>query len=130
MEQQASPIRQYWALVQESGQQWREWLFARRVCREALAAYHAVRRTEPKLHGDALYAAVIAQRTRLDGNAARHLLELAHASREDWGNERPASFRDIVMYMIVTEYLGRRQGVRGMSIDLAALLDRRLPPAL
>jgi hypothetical protein len=116
-------LRTYWQLL-------REWLFARRVCSEALAAYEAVRRRNAALAGDALYEAVIAQRSRLDGEGARHLLARAHASREDWHNERPASFRDVVLFMIVTEYLARASGVHGMRMDLAAFLDRRLPRGL
>jgi hypothetical protein len=100
------------------------------VSGEALAAYHAVQRRNPALAGDALYAAVIAQRTKLDAEGARSLLARAHASRLDWDNERPATFRDVVMFMIVTEYLARSRGVQGMTMDLSTYLDRRMPQEL
>jgi hypothetical protein len=127
VENEASPVQDFWTQAADSLQQLREWLFARRVCGEALAAYKAVRRRQPGLADDALYQAVIIQRTGLDAEAARHLLELALASREDWETERRARFRDVVMYMIVTEYLARSRGVQGMSIDLCSYLDRRVP---
>jgi hypothetical protein len=115
------------------GENWqllREWLFARRVCRESLAAYEAVKRRNPALAGNALYQAAITRRTRLDDEGARHLLARAHASRLDWDNERPPSFRDVVLFMIVTEYLARSKGVQGMTMDLGSYLDRRMPEGL
>jgi hypothetical protein len=127
MIQQASPIQQFWAQAREQWQQLQEWRYARRVCSEALAAYDAVHRRRPDLCGDALYEAVIMRRTKLDAAGARRLLEDAHVSREDWDNERRARFRDVVMYMIVTEYLGRAPSVQGMHIDLAAYLEQRVP---
>ena len=122
--------QQFRTELEENGQRLREWLFARRVCNESLAAYRAVKVANAGLAGDALYEAVIARRTRLDAEGARRLLERAHASREDWDNERPANFRDVVMFMIVTEYLAGARGVQGMSLDLAGFLDRRLPAGL
>jgi hypothetical protein len=127
---EAWSYQQFRVQLRENWQLLGEWLFARRVCGEALAAYQSVRRQDPGLAGDSLYKAVISRRMRLDEEGARHLLMRAHASRADWENERPASFRDVVLFMIVTEYLARSRGVQGMTMDLASYLDRRLPEGL
>lgn len=127
---QAWNYQQFKVQLRENWQLLREWLFARRVSGEALSAYDAVRRRDPALAGDALYAAVIAERTKLDAEGARHLLARAHASRLDWDNERPATFRDVVMFMIVTEYLARSRGVQGMTMDLVGYLDKRMAQPL
>jgi hypothetical protein len=124
---EAWTYQQFKVQLRENWQLLREWLFARRVSGEALAAYDTVRRRNPALAGDALYEAVIAQRTKLDPEGARRLLARAHASRLDWDNERPATFRDVVMFMIVTEYLARSRGVQGMTMDLVGYLERRMP---
>ena len=127
---EAWTYQQFKGLMRENWQLLREWLFARRVSGEALSAYRAVKRRNRSLAGDALYAAVIAHRTKLDDEGARRLLARAHASRLYWDNERPATFRDVVMFMIVTEYLARSRGVQGMTMDLSTYLDRRMPQEL
>ena len=101
-------------------------MFAGRVCSESLAAYHAVRKQNPELRGDDLYEAVIARRIRLDAAGARAIVWRTHASLDDWVGDRGPSFRDIVKYMIVSEYLGQEADERGMNLDLGPFLAKRI----
>ena len=130
MDDTESPTQRLRTLFVDGTRQLREWRFARRVCNEVLRAYDQVRERSPELDGPALYEAVIAQRLRLDAPQAQRVLQDAHASREDWDNERSVCLRDIVLYMIVSEYLREGKGHRGMSLDLAAFLDQRVPAHL
>ena len=104
--------------------------FANRICTEALAALQAVRMGQPKLQGDTLYEAVVARRGNLDAAQARAIVQRAHQSLEDWGNDREAKLIDVVKYIIVSEYLRQRAGEDGMTIDLGALLTPRIDPLL
>lgn len=130
MEDTESPTQRLRTLLADGTRQLREWRFARKVCNEALRAYDRVRERSPALSGTALYEAVIAQRLRLDPQQAGRMLQDAHASREDWDNDRPVCLRDVVLYMIVSEYLREGKGHRGMSLDLAQFLDQRVPAHL
>ena len=130
MDDTESPTQRLRALLVDGTRQLREWRFARRVCNEVLLAYRLVHQQSPALAGAPLYTAVIAQRLRLDPAQAQRLLHDAHASREDWENERDASLRDVVHYMIVSEYLREGKGHRGMLMDLRSFLDERVPAHL
>jgi len=121
-----SPTMRLRSLLHHKFKRLEERLFARRVCTESLAAYHAVRGSAPTLRGDELYAAVIARRIQLDANAARAILWRAHASVDDWISERGTTFRDVVKYMIVSEYLGQEADESGMNIDLGQYLSKRI----
>ena len=130
MDDTESPTQRLRTLLVDGTRQLREWRFARRVCNEALRAYDEVRERSPALAGPALYEAVIAQRLQLDPAQAQRMLQDAHASREDWDNERGVCLRDVVLYMIVSEYLREGKGHRGMSLDLPSFLDQRVPAHL
>jgi|GEM_PF-2264395 len=104
--------------------------FARRVCAESLAALRAVRAEQPALRGDDLYEAVIARRVQIDNASAHAIMWRTHASLDDWGGDRTPKFIDVVKYMIVSEYLGQESTAPGISIDLGALLSRRIDPEL
>ena len=104
--------------------------FANRVCSELLAALKAVGTAQADLKGDALYEAVVARRSNLDPTQARAIVQRAHESLEDWGNDRDPKFIDVAKYVIVSEYLGLEALEDGMSIDLGALLTKRIDPQL
>ncbi len=125
-----SPTQRLRTLLVDGTRQLREWRFARRVCTESLRAYDHVRERSPSLAGAPLYEAVVAQRLKLDAQQAGRLVRDAHASREDWEHERPVCLRDVVLFMIVSEYLREGKGHRGMSLDLGNFLDQRVPAHL
>jgi hypothetical protein len=114
------------ALINERIKHIDERLFAARVCAESLLAYDAIHASEPQLRGDALYGAVIARRTHADPTTVHQILWRTHASVEDWDREHEPAFRDVVKYMIVSEYLGQAPGEQGMDIDLGAFLASRI----
>ena len=125
----ASPTQRLRALLADKLKRIEERLFAGRVCSESLAAYHAIRKQDPALRGDDLYEAVIARRINLDAAGARAIVWRTHASREDWVSDRGPTFRDIVKYMIVSEYLGQEADERGMNLDLGPFLAKRIDAA-
>jgi hypothetical protein len=121
-----SPTQRLRAMLSDKIKRIEERLFAGRVCSESLAAYHAVRKLHPELGGDDLYEAVIARRVNLDSAGARAIVWRTHASLEDWASDRGPTFRDVVKYMIVSEYLGQEADERGMNIDLGPFLAKRI----
>ena len=125
-EKHESPTQRLRALLADKVKRIEERLFAGRVCSESLAAYHAIRNLHPQLRGDELYEAVIARRVNLDAAGGRAIVWRTHASLEDWAGERGCSFRDVVKYMIVTEYLGQEADERGMNLDLGPFLAKRI----
>jgi len=124
-----SPTQRLRALLADKLKRIEERMFAGRVCSESLAAYHAIRRQNPALSGDDLYEAVIARRINLDSAGARAIVWRTHASLEDWMSDRGPTFRDIVKYMIVSEYLGQEASERGMNLDLGPYLAKRIDAA-
>lgn len=124
-----SPTQRLRALLADKLKRIEERLFAGRVCAESLSAYHAIRRQDPALNGDELYASVIARRLKLDAAGARAIVWRTHASLEDWTGDRGPTFRDIVKYMIVSEYLGQEASERGMNFDLGPFLAKRIDAA-
>lgn len=125
-EKHESPTQRLRALLADKVKRIEERLFAGRVCAESLAAYHAIRNLHPQLRGDELYEAVIARRVNLDAAGAHAIVRRTHASLEDWAGERICSFRDVVKYMIVSEYLGQEASTRGMNLDLGPFLAKRI----
>jgi hypothetical protein len=124
-----SPTQRLRALLADKLKRVGERLFAGRVCSESLAAYHAIRKLDPALQGEDLYEAVIARRINLDAAGARAIVWRTHASLEDWVSDRGPTFRDIVKYMIVSEYLGQEADERGMNLDLGPFLAKRIDAA-
>jgi hypothetical protein len=125
-----SPTARLKSVLRRRLQLFEERRFASRVCDEVLAALAAARAQQPGLHGDALYAAVIARRLKLDAPAAHLLLRRIQDGHQDWESERAARFIDVVRYMIVREYLAREDAATGMSLDLGAFLAERIDPRL
>ncbi len=125
-EKHDSPTQRLRALLADKLKRIEERLFAGRVCSESLVAFHAIRKLQPALAGDALYEAVVARRVNLDAAGARAIVRRTHASLEDWAGDRGPTFRDVVKYMIVTEYLGQEADERGMNLDLGPFLAKRI----
>jgi hypothetical protein len=114
------------ALVAKKFKRLEERQFAKRVCSESLAAYHAIRNLHPQLKGDALYEAVVAKRSSIDAAAAKAIISGVNISVDDWVSNRNAMFRDVVRYMIVTEYLRQDIANQGMEMDLGPFLAKRI----
>jgi hypothetical protein len=125
-EKPESPTQRLRALLADKVKRIEERLFAGRVCSESLAAFHAIRKLQPQLAGDDLYEAVVARRVKLDAAGAHSIVRRTHASLEDWASDRDLTFRDVVKYMIVTEYLGQEADQSGMNLDLGPFLAKRI----
>lgn len=125
-----SPTQRLRALIAARLKKIDERRFANRVCSELLVALNAVCAAHADLKGDDLYEAVVARRSKLDPVQARAIVRRAHESLEDWGTDRDPKFIDVAKYVIVSEYLGQEALEDGMSIDLGALLTKRIDPHL
>ncbi len=125
-----SPTQRLRALIAARLKKIDERRFANRVCSELLVALNAVCAAHADLKGDDLYEAVVARRSNLDPVQARAIVRRAHESLEDWGTDRDPKFIDVAKYVIVSEYLGQEALEDGMSIDLGALLTKRIDPHL
>jgi hypothetical protein len=116
----------------------REWLrrgaefvsetrFARRQSRELLALYQRVLIDEPQLAGTALYAKVISLRLRGDAQYTRSVLLRAEQSFCEWPAERALRFRDVVSYIVVSEYLRDHRASPGTQSNMVNVVARTVP---
>jgi len=110
---------------------WREARLARRLSRKALRAYETVRAANPNLSGDALYVKVIEYRTGRNAEFARGIVSGAARSYAEWPVQRALTFRDVVHYMIVSDYLAAADAPRRWtSVDVRRLVSEIVPPRI
>ena len=100
--------------------------FARRYCREWLVSYEKMRAAQPDLTGKALYAAVVSE--RLGGSTAEveTILRRAEQSFCEWPTEHPLRFKDVVSYLVVTEYLRDHQASPGTQTNMLNVVARAI----
>jgi hypothetical protein len=110
--------------------EWRERRYARKVCAEALAACQAVRADDPDLKGHRLYGRVVRRRTECDEQGDQALVRRAEESFTLWPIERDLNFRDVVEYMIISEYFGSSGVVTGTRTDVKELIKPLIPDGL
>lgn len=109
---------------------WREKRFALACCKEMLELYHAVARRRPELVGEALYRHVVAQRVGADGPAADELIRGAARSYASWPAERALTFRDVVRYVAVSEFVGLNRDTPWVHDGLKQLVHDTIPARL
>lgn len=103
---------------------------ARRGSRTLLELYRVVRREQQELTGKALYEAVVIRRTGLDTGAARAILRRAEESFIDWPTERDLRFRDVVLFMVVDNYLRSHPARHGVEAQMGYVVARVIPKDL
>ncbi len=90
---------------------WREKHHAARTSRELLRLYRSVAAAHPNLPRHELYRKIVM--ARIGGTAAAADAVLAHAAESfaSWPVERPLTFRDVVHYLAVSDYLASNADV-------------------
>jgi transposase-like protein len=108
---------------------WRERQHAARTSRELLALYRKVAAARPGLRREDLYRQVVM--ARLGGGtraAADEILDRATESFATWPAERPLTFRDIVHYFAVSDYLSSNNDVASWTQENMGRVVARLVP--
>jgi transposase-like protein len=84
---------------------WREKHYAARISRELLELHRTVAATHPRLTKRELYREIVIARLGGTLAAADAALDRATESFASWPVERPLTFRDVVHYLAVSDYL-------------------------
>jgi hypothetical protein len=103
---------------------WREVRFAKNAGRLALDLYQRLRKERPELTGRALYEAFVCERNALGKSAAQVILQRAEASFAAWPNDRDLIFRDVVQYVVISEYLVLHPKRGGTTTNMAGTISR------
>ncbi len=103
---------------------------ARAVCRELLHFYEETRAADSNLKGEALYEQVIARYKNGDARGTKELLNHAEQSFAQWPLVRNLNFRDVVLYMIVSESMMADRPAADMRSDLMAVVYAAIPAEL
>ena len=104
--------------------------FAWRASRELLESYNRARAEEPPVSGKALYERVVIRRSGLDAKAAGGILLRAEESFCDWPGGRELRFRDVVLYVIIDEYLRSHGANLGTQTNIGKIVARVIPKDL
>jgi hypothetical protein len=106
---------------------WRELRFARKAGRLALAHYRRLQTERPELTGQALYETFVCERNALETSAARVILQRAEASFAAWPIDRDLIFRDVVQYLVISEYLAAHAERGGTTTNMARIIAQVIP---
>jgi len=106
---------------------WREWQFAKHAGQAALASFQSLRAKRPDLAGRALYEAFVCERNGIEASAARAILRHAEDSFAAWPNERDLVLRDVVQYLVISEYLVSNPKRVGTAINMSRVISRLIP---
>ena len=109
---------------------WREQRFSQIAGQRALALFELVRAERPDLVGDSLYEAFLCRRNALEGSAARMILRRAENSFAMWPHERDLIFRDVVQYLVISEYFDTYRNRAGTATNMNKIIARVIPKEL
>ena len=104
--------------------------YAWKASRAMLRWYRRVRRNYGQLTGKALYEQIIAQRADLAPGVAAGILEGAEQSFCLWPVKRQVRYQDVVLYVVVHEYLGSHQHLRGTLTNMGEIVSKIIPREL
>jgi transposase-like protein len=110
---------------------WQEKHHAAKTSRELLKLYQAIVATRPGIRKEELYRQVVMNRLRVTLAAADAVLDRATESFATWPVERPLTFRDVVHYLAVSEYLASKDYVASWTReDLGRVVASLVPEDL
>lgn len=109
---------------------WRERRFAKMAARRALAYFQEVHAERPDLTGESLYEVFLCRRNALEASAARMILRRAESSFAMWPTERDLIFRDVVQYLVMSEYLDTIPERVGTASNMIRIIARVIPQNL
>jgi hypothetical protein len=108
---------------------WRERRFAATCAREMVRLHRELSIRFPELKGLGLYHRVVAARTG-NATAADAVLERAEQSFAIWPVERALTFRDVVHYLAVSEFIATHSHARWVYADMKRIVDAQIPSHL
>jgi hypothetical protein len=103
--------------------------FARRRGRELLQFYERIHGSQPQASGEVLYAKVVIL-AGYNPKEAQSVILRATQSFCEWPTERQLRFRDVVRYLVVTEYLRSHAGSDGTHTNMENAAMRVIPEKL
>jgi hypothetical protein len=108
---------------------WRERRYANACARSMLGLYHQLKAQHPELDGPSLYRRVVAARVG-DATEADGVLRHAEQSFAVWPAERALTFRDVVHYLAVSEFVAQHPNARWVVADMRRVVDAVIPHQL
>jgi hypothetical protein len=131
---QPPPAKSTWSMGKWLSLPGAEWVaekwFARRASHELLDLHERIHREEPQLTGRTLYERVVVLRSGLDVKAAAGVLRRAEQSFCDWPSGRDLRFLDLVLYVVVDEYLRSHVATLGTQTNMGKIVARVIPADL
>ncbi len=109
---------------------WQERRFARRGSLEVLDVYRREHAAHPELSGKHLYAAVVATYMGTDRETASTIVRQAGESFADWPNWRDMTFRDVVDFVVISDYLRSNPGRSGPDANMRRVIAKVIPGEL
>jgi hypothetical protein len=100
--------------------------FAWRASHELLDSYKRMRLEDTQLAGRALYERIVIRRSGLDAQAVTGILRRAEQSFCEWPSERELTFRDVVQYIAIEEFL-RSHAATGTHTNLVKVVEYVIP---
>jgi hypothetical protein len=106
---------------------WRELRSAKKAGRQELTRYQRLRAARPELTGRALYEAFVRERNTLGASAAQALLQRAEASFAAWPADHDLIFRNVVQYLVISEYLMSHPERHSTATNMARIIADVIP---
>jgi hypothetical protein len=106
---------------------WREWRFAKQATHKAMNFQRLLLAARPNLNGRDFYEVFVCEYARVESAAARTVLRRAEASFAAWPNERELAFRDVVAYLLISEYLRSHPKRSGTTAHMARVISNIVP---
>lgn len=104
---------------------WCERRYASQASRDLLEIHRIVSAGHPGIPRRELYTTIVMVRIGTGREEAEAILERAEESFATWPANRPLTFRDVVHYLAVTEYL-RLKGEVATRTDMGQLIAERI----
>ena len=111
-------------------QAWRERRFAAAHCRTLMKLHRSVAATHPQLSGPGLYRKVLAARGGSDPAAVDEVLRNAEQSFAIWPVTRALTFRDVVHYLVVSEFVSSHDGTPWVHVNMKRVVESMVPDRL
>jgi YHS domain-containing protein len=111
-------------------ERWRERRFAAKCSRELLRTYRRIATRNPQLARSDLYREVVRSRTGADAAFVDSVLDFAEQSFAQWPVSRALSLRDIVHYLVVSEFVATHREIRWITADLKRVVRATIPSGL
>jgi YHS domain-containing protein len=106
---------------------WRERRFAAARCREMMSLHGTVRSVYPELTGTALYRQILIGRGGSNPATVDEVLRNAEQSFAIWPVARELTFRDVVHYLAVSEFVSSYDGTPWVHVNMKRVVESMVP---